>query len=331
MQLVVNTYGAYLHRDGMMFAIKADGKTSLVSVRKVQSILISTGAALSTDAIQLAVENNIDLLFLDRHGDPYGRVWHGRPGSTTAIRRRQMEIAGTSEGVELAKSWVLNKLDSQIGLIQRLRERRTRLSSPFTHAIEALKRLRNDISNVRGSLDNTRSTLLGLEGRSGREYWAAVSMLMPKSFVFSGRSRNPAKDEFNCLLNYAYGMLYGMVERACMLAGLDPYVGFVHTDHYAKPSFVFDVIENYRIWADETVINLFAGRKVKKAHFDTLKNGMTLNKDGKAVLIEAFTYFLDEKIRYRRRNIRRRDSMQLDLHGIANGLLEEKQRSDEEH
>ena len=61
MQLVVNTYGAYLQRRGELFQIKADGKVSEVSARKVQSIIITTGAAFSTDAVQLATEKNIDI------------------------------------------------------------------------------------------------------------------------------------------------------------------------------------------------------------------------------------------------------------------------------
>ena len=38
---------------------------------KVRSIQITTGASLSTDAIQLAIENNIDILFLDADKQGY--------------------------------------------------------------------------------------------------------------------------------------------------------------------------------------------------------------------------------------------------------------------
>lgn len=159
---------------------------------------------------------------------------------------------------------------------------------------------------------------MGFEGRAGRTYWEAVNLLLPENFQFEARSRNPAKDEFNCLLNYSYGVLYGTVERACILAGLDPYVGFIHTDHYQKKSLVFDLIECYRVWADETVVGLFAARKVKQDLFDKLQNGLLLNKAGKAVLMEQFGAYLDEGIRYRNRNIKRRDTVQLDCHRLAN-------------
>ena len=329
MQLVLNTFGAYLSRRGELFHVKVDGQSTEISARKVRSILISTGAAFSSDAVQLAVEKNIDILFLDKYGDPFGRVWHGRPGSTTAIRRLQLVAAQTDLGVQLALAWVGRKFDNQIALLTRMRDRRTRLSAQLTEAIGSLKILKEQTQDLTGNLDTSRQTLLGLEGRAGRTYWAAVSLVLPTHYRFEGRSRNPAIDPFNCLLNYAYGILYGVVERACLLSGLDPYIGFIHTDHYNKPSLVFDLIEQYRIWADETVLSLFSSRKIKQDLFDNLKNGLILNKQGKAVLIEAFTGYLDEATRYRGRNITRRDSIQFDLHRIANDLLATDSKAEE--
>src|SRR5665648_195404 len=103
MQLVINTYGSYLKKNKNVFLVKNDDKTFEVSANKVDSILITTSATISTDAIQFAVENNIDIVFLDHFGDPYGRVWHSKLGSTTLIRRRQLEISDKPEGFNLVK------------------------------------------------------------------------------------------------------------------------------------------------------------------------------------------------------------------------------------
>lgn len=321
MDLILTTYGAYLHREGEMFIVNLKEQKQQVSSRKVRTIMITTGASLSTDAIALALEKNIDIVFLDKYGDPYGRVWHGRPGSTTAIRRAQLRLADTHSGLQLALSWLLRKLDNQVEFLQAARARRTRLSAPLTEKTDALRQVRRQIEAMEGELDNLRGSLMGFEGKAGRIYWDAVNLLLPENFRFESRSRNPAKDEFNCLLNYSYGVLYSLVERACTLVGLDPYVGFVHTDHYQKPSLVFDLIECYRIWADETVINLFAARQVKQDMFDKLHNGLTLNKGGKSVLMERFGAYLDEGIRHGNRNIKRRETVQLDCHRLANQLI----------
>jgi CRISPR-associated protein Cas1 len=321
MQLVINTYGSYLQKNGDCFKVKKDEQVFEVSVKKVSSIMITTAAYITTDAIKLAMDHNIDIIFLDEFGDPFGRVWHSKLGSTVLIRRRQIEIAETEEGLKLALSWIARKFDNQIDLLMRLRKTRTQKSAEITSYIEKLTNCRKALDSLSGTIDERRGTVMGIEGSGGRIYFESISFLMPEKYRFDGRSRNPAKDEFNTLLNYAYGVLYSRVEKACIIAGLDPYVGIIHTDHYNKKSLVFDLIENFRIWADETVINLFAGRDVKQEHFDRLENGLTLNKEGKALLIEALSKFLDESVRYSGRNIKRGDIIQFECHKIANQLI----------
>ncbi|MBD3349852.1 MAG: CRISPR-associated endonuclease Cas1, partial [Candidatus Lokiarchaeota archaeon] len=97
MQLILNTYGCFLRKKDKCFLVKKEDNIFEVSSKKVKSILITTGAYLSTDAIKLAMENNIDIIFLDDFGNPFSRVWHAKPGSTTLIRRRQLEIADNPE------------------------------------------------------------------------------------------------------------------------------------------------------------------------------------------------------------------------------------------
>lgn len=321
MQLIINTYGSYLQKNGDCFKVKTDEKVFELSCKKVSSILISTAAYITTDAIKMAMDNNIDIVFMDEYGDPYGRVWHSKLGSTTLIRRRQLEIAETEEGLKLALDWVKTKFENQSGLLSKLRETRPHRSSEITENIGKLENIMQGLGTMEGTVEENRASIMGIEGSGGRVYFAALSSLMPDRFKFNGRSRNPAKDEFNALLNYSYGVLYSKVEKACIVAGLDPYVGFIHTDHYNKKSLVFDLIENYRAWADETVVNLFAGRKVKSEHFDPVPNGFTLNKEGKALLIGQFSAFLDGSVRYRGRNIKRDNIIRFDCHRIANDLI----------
>ena len=124
MQLVINSYGSYLRKSGNCFLVKKEEKSLEVAAGKISSILIATSAYITTDAIKLAVDNNIDIVFLDSFGEPYGRVWHPKLGSTTLIRRRQLEIYDTTEGLNLAKEWGVRKMENQIDLLSRLRKTR---------------------------------------------------------------------------------------------------------------------------------------------------------------------------------------------------------------
>ncbi len=321
MQLVINSYGSYLRKKNKCFLVKNEDRVFEVSVNKVDSILITTSAYLSTDAVKFAVDNNIDIVFLDHFGDPYGRVWHSKLGSTTLIRRKQLELYGSGEGLNLVKKWVEKKLDNQIGLLKKLKQTRPgrkEILEGYIHEIEGQKR---NLKQLKGMVRERRQVILGIEGMSSKNYWAAVNEIMPKKYRFRGRSRNPAKDEFNCLLNYGYGVLYSLVEKACIVAGLDPYIGFMHTDNYNKKSFVFDLIELFRVYVDETVVYLFSKRKIRGNYFDAIPGGLTLNKRGKAVLIGALNERLEKKITYRGRKIKVRDTIQFESHRIANSLI----------
>lgn len=277
---------------------------------------------LSTDAIKLALENNIDIVFLDNCGTPYGRIWHPKLGSTTLIRRRQIEIAETVDGLRLALQWVLLKVDGQTALLASLRKTRPQRSADITSSLEELRRTAEPLRTFHeGTLDERRGSIMGVEGAIGRKYFMTLAALLPERFRFKGRSRNPAEDEFNALLNYAYGILYAKVEKACIIAGLDPYAGFLHVDNYNKKSLVFDLIEQYRPWADEVIIKLFASRKVRPDMFEAVPGGMALGKEGKAVLIPSLNAFLDEPIRFRGRNIKRSNVIQFECHGLANVLI----------
>ena len=323
MQLVINSYGAYVHKSENRFVIKVEGNTSEISADKVDGILISTSAAITTDAIILALENNIDIIFLNKFGDPLGRVWHSKLGSTTRIRRWQLKAEDSEQGLKLALSFVIRKAANQIAFAKDLKKNRPDQANEFADIIAAMERVIVDIKDIKGTVALERERIMGLEGMLSRHYFSLLSKSLPKKWQFQGRSRSPAKDPFNAMLNYGYGVLYSQVERGCILSGLDPYIGILHTDNYNKRSFVFDLIEVFRIHVDRTVMNLFVKKKVRDGYFDALPEGVTLNKEGKAVLITALNEMFETKTRVGRRTVTIRSAIPLECHQIANRMIED--------
>jgi CRISPR-associated protein Cas1 len=269
-QLVINTFGASLRRHGERIQVRAGGKELSVSAHKVQSVLVATGVTLSSDVLRLAAEHNIDVVFLDRFGDPYGRFWQNRMGSTAAIRRRQIESADGPEGLELVRGWVEAKLRHQAEFLEELAARRAGAEDVFGPALAGVRDCLGRLCGLGGTIDERRATVMGLEGAAGRAYFACLGRLLPEAYRFEVRSRHPAADGFNALLNYAYGVLYSLGEKACICAGLDPFVGFLHTDNYGKKSLVFDLLEPFRTLGDRTVVLLFTGRRVKGEYVEAV-------------------------------------------------------------
>lgn len=321
MDIYINSYGTYLHKKGELFELEIDGEKRKISPKKVKSIIIATHALLTTDVIKLAVMNNIDIVLLDEYGDPYGRFWHSKFGSTAYIRRKQIEEFEGENGIVFAKEWIQNKIETSINHLKKLEYKRHLKTEEFEESIIKLKGYLKKIDGIEGNIEEKRNVIMAYEGNASKVYYKMLSLLIPKPYEFLGRSMRPAKDEFNCMLNYAFGVLYSKIEKACIIAGLDPFIGVLHTDNYNKRSLVFDFIENYRFLAWETVFSMFSRKKINKSYFDKISNGIKLNKLGKKALLTDFTEKLNKKILYNNRQISNIDVIQFDAHKLANRLI----------
>lgn len=327
MQIHLNTYGTYLHVHESMFEVRkrVDGeveKTQLAA-HKIKSIWVSDGVALSANAVKLAMEHNIDIVFLERNGNPYGRVWHSKLGSTTRIRKEQLKASLGRAAVAYTQLWIGDKMNNQIQLVRQLMSHRPQHEEYLSDRLERMQSMQDEIRNLEGAeIDPLADRIRGLEGSCGRLYFDVLSYVLPRHYQFAGRSFRPAADAFNAFLNYGYGILYSRVEKALILAGLDPFVGFLHRDDYNYKSLVYDFIEPFRIFIEEPVFRLFSGKKVRQDHTDELANGVRLNQEGKKLLIERLNKHLEEdRIRYKGRNQARGNIIQFEAHQFANELL----------
>lgn len=329
MQLFINTYGTYVHIKDEMFEIKLKDpaenqkRVNHMAAKKITSIVMAKGAALSTDAVALALKHNIDIVLVDHNGHPMGRFWHSKLGSTTKIRKEQLKTSLDHRGLKYVSNWLIQKLENQADFLQDLKKHRKKLAEELDASTDNILSYRTKIKELKA--DNVLSvaeTLRGWEGSAGRTYFNALSKSIPKNYQFKGRSFRPAVDPFNAVLNYAYGILYSRTERALMLAGLDPYVGFMHRDDYNTKSLVFDYIEAYRIHAERFVFKLFSRKKINQDYFKEIANGIQLNDEGKAFFVNPYLEYLDsEKIRYQGRLQTRMNAMQLEAHKFANELI----------
>ena len=68
MELILNTFGLSLNRDNEAFVITKKGERHRIPVDDVKSIQISRGAQITSDAVMLAVEHEIDVMFMDKRG-----------------------------------------------------------------------------------------------------------------------------------------------------------------------------------------------------------------------------------------------------------------------
>jgi CRISPR-associated protein Cas1 len=289
-----------------------DGKSE-VPAEKVDAIIASANILISSQAIKLCIEKNIQLVVADWAGRPIARLWASTAGKSTELRRRQYANQDTVLGVQISLELVRTKLKGQKGLLQDLKppysdfsyasvmlkgqkgllqdlKDNRKVDAPeITRAIDIISNALSQIRKLQPD-DRTKQTLLGLEGTSASAYFRAISSSLPSKWSFEHRSQYPALDGFNASLNYAYGIAYSDVEKIIILSGLDPNSGFYHADSYGKPTLSFDLMELVRPLVDRTVVSLFNKKMVSERWFEKKDDSsIFLTKDARLMLLTSYS------------------------------------------
>ena len=109
-------------------------------------------------------------------------------------------------------------------------------------------------------------------------------------FQFSGRSRRPPRDRVNAMLSFAYTLLTNDIASALQGVGLDPYVGFLHTDRSGRFSLALDILEEFRAWwCDRFVITLINRNQIKHSDFVVeASGGIRMNDEARKSFLAAW-------------------------------------------
>jgi CRISPR-associated protein Cas1 len=136
-------------------------------------------------------------------------------------------------------------------------------------------------------------SLRGAEGAAAQRYFAVLDELVLQNkaeFAFRGRSRRPPLDRINALLSFVYTLLAGDCTAALRGAGLDPYVGYLHTDRPGRASLAMDLMEEMRpVLGDRFALSLVNSRRLTPGQFDLRENGAAfLSESGRKTVLTAW-------------------------------------------
>lgn len=269
MEIVLNSYGSSLSRSNSNFLVCNEETSQIIPVYGITRIYLWKCTRVSTDAILLALDNDIDIVLMDRRGDVKGRVWNCKFGSIAAIRKGQLYFEGSDEGVVWIKRTLTRKIQGQVSILRVYAEQMAESLDAYAKrrlawSIKKMEESVEQISSLESvSLLPVASTLRGMEGLASKVYFQSIALLIPRELKFRKRQQRPALDVINAMLNYGYAILYNRVENALIKVGVDPAVGLLHVDNYHRPVFTYDVIEPYRCWVDQVVWQMAVGGEVK--------------------------------------------------------------------
>jgi CRISP-associated protein Cas1 len=336
MQLYLDSYGAFLNvKNGTFQITPKHNEPVSFATDDVEVIFLTEGVTATSDALMLALENGIPIVLLNYLGQPVGQVWSGKFGSIATIRRNQILFADDAAGWLWMAHTLARKIEGQRHVLQQVADRyptlfneakRKKLGSTLATLDGLAKRFkRYDIKDT--DFKRMAMEYRALEATASRHYFRFMATLMPtEKWQFESRSFRPARDYFNCILNYLYGMLYAQVELALVKVGIDPALGILHVDRYNTPTMVYDFIEPYRQWADIIALDLALEDAVPDAGFSTSfedkgeHSGYWLNRKAKGVVINRFLAYLNDTVLFNKKQQKRLITMDMEAQLLATKL-----------
>lgn len=309
MKIFLDDFGIFLGRKRNRFIIKKDGEAKEIVADDVDSIICcSSGVAFSASALDLAVANNIQVIFARYRGWPYGILMPATMTGSVRARREQFIAYNDERSVVLAKKFIAGKLVNQANFLKLMAKNRRQTNPDLAERLYKSGKLIDEtnerISREQGSnIDEKRQQLMNLEAEAARYYWDSVRQILPPDLGFTGRETRGARDAFNAMLNFGYQtILFPEVWKAVSYAGLDFYAGYLHADRSGKPSLVLDMMEEFRQQlVDRTLIGLITKSVIKPNEIiaaEAVEEGRVLSKEVIKVLLTSFQERLDSEVMF---------------------------------
>jgi CRISPR-associated protein Cas1 len=297
LKLNVNKFGSSLSMTKGAYLVKdSQGNVQRYPAieNRVGEVVLMSGNNVSTGVLTHLSLWNVDVLLMTRSGRPVGCLRSLFNDCGIETRLAQYRATENGKGLHLAKQIVLKRIESQNMLLRKYGLRQ----QDFMRVKEIVGRLEET------NLKALRRKLLAIEGRCANTYFEQLFLLFDKNIRKSdNRKTYQAFDGLNNFLNYSYSLLRWRVYCALTKAKLEPYLGFLHSEQFGKPSLLCDIMELYRCNVDDFLVKY--SKKLKAKDFIIKYERFTPNKmsqreylkDDKLLeLKEAFYAFIESKV-----------------------------------
>lgn len=283
---------AFIGKIDERLQVRAQKQTLLdVPLIKVDGVVVLGRATISPAALIELLERKIPLSFLTGTGRFLGKL---EPPMTKNIfvRSAQWQAGDDSpQAIHVVRGFIRGKLKNyRNSLMRTQREAKDPNSATVTKLAEGIRRLEQVIAPI--NTTDTVDALRGLEGAGSAAYFGCFQHLIRgEGFSFTTRQKRPPTDPVNALLSFGYSLLRHDIESALNIVGFDPYLGYLHTQRYGRPSLALDVMEEFRpLIVDAMVVSAINRRSLTPADFTTepVSQAVSLSETGRKTFLRLY-------------------------------------------
>ncbi len=276
--LYVTSENSYLALDGENIVV-LDDKTEVgrLPLHNLEGIVSFGYRGTSPALMGACAERNISLCYVSPQGKFLARVTGRTKGNVILRKQQYASIQDDNIGLNIAKNCITGKVYNARWVLERaIRDHSMQIDTEKVK--NASEKLNNSLELIRNS--QSKEQLRGYEGEAASIYFGVFDELIlqqKKDFRFQGRNKRPPMDNVNALLSFVYTLLTTNITSALECVGLDPYMGYLHTDRPGRTSLSLDLIEELRaVLADRFVLSLINKKIISGKNFTQKENGAVL-------------------------------------------------------
>ena len=276
--LYVTSENSYLALDGENIVIyEEQEERGRLPLHNLEGIVSFGYRGTSPALMGACADRNISLCYLTPQGKFLARVT-GKVRGNVLLREQQYASSKDSEiGLSISRNCILGKVYNARWVIERaLRDHPLQIDTERLKTVSV--QLKHSLELIQNSV--SRDQLRGYEGEAASLYFSVFDELIlqqKKDFFFHGRNKRPPMDNVNTMLSFVYTLLTNSITSALESVGLDPCVGYLHTERPGRASLSLDLIEELRpVLADRFVLSLINKKIVTGKNFTRKENGAVL-------------------------------------------------------
>lgn len=279
--LYVTSENSYLALDGENIVVLEDKQEiGRLPLHNLDSVVSFGYRGTSPALMGACAERNISLCYVSPQGKFLARV-SGRTKGNVILREQQYKSSCDEKvSFSIAQNCIIGKVFNARWVLERA-VRDHSLQIDVDRVKDASEKLKNSLEYIKNC--KSKEQLRGYEGEAASIYFSVFNELILQQktdFVFGGRSKRPPMDNVNAMLSFVYTLLTNQIASALECVGLDPYVGYLHTERPGRVSLALDLIEELRaVLADRFVLSLINKKIVSKKNFKIKENGAVLMND----------------------------------------------------
>ena len=296
--LIIEGIAKVYRKMGNLAISDQEGNRMTVPVPDLELVVVvGERIQVTSSAVLTLISQGVPIVFFSGRSDTYGVLFDVIQIGSANIREVQYRYFTDSyHRLMYSKPIMYSKIKGLYNVLRyEYKYHKDKLGrEDYEYIKYSILEVLEDISRV-SSVDELRKR----EALGSKYFWNAIVNFIPDKYGFTGRVPRGG-DVINSAIDFLYAILYGIITKAIVVNGLDPFFGLIHVMKAGRLSLTYDLSEIFKPIVLHTIV-----QACRRATLRTFRGSRLLKPRTIEILVKYLYYKIarESEKRYKRKTI----------------------------